>query len=76
MKLKASSGKIVPSILDLSNLPTIKPAVAELQKQFASLNIVFLNAGVMTPPPNSKTTQNYDLQWVLMLLVTSFSKSC
>jgi retinol dehydrogenase-12 len=63
MKMEPTSGKIVPLILDLGDLPTIKPAVEEFMKTITNLNTVIFNAGVMTPPPNSRTTQNYDLQW-------------
>ncbi|RDW60753.1 hypothetical protein BP6252_12136 [Coleophoma cylindrospora] len=63
MKVELSSGKILPLILDLSDLPTIKPAVQELERQVTTIDSVFLNAGVMTPPSGSKTTQGYELQW-------------
>lgn len=58
-----STGQIIPLILDLGNLPTIKPAVFMLEKQVTQLDAVFFNAGVMTPPAGSKTTQGYELQW-------------
>jgi retinol dehydrogenase-12 len=57
------SGKIIPLLLDLSDLPTIKVAVEELEKQVSKLDAVFLNAGVMMPPTGSVTTQGYELQW-------------
>jgi retinol dehydrogenase-12 len=63
MKVTPGGGKIVPLILDLGNLPTIKPAVQELEKLVTKLDAVFFNAGVMTPAPGSKTTQGLDLQW-------------
>jgi retinol dehydrogenase-12 len=58
-----TSGKIVPLILDLGDLPTIKPAVQKLEQQISKIDAIFLNAGVMTPPTGSKTSQGYDLQW-------------
>jgi retinol dehydrogenase-12 len=58
-----TSGKILPFILDLSDLPTIKPAVQKFQEQDKKIDAVFLNAGVMTPPAGSTTTQGYELQW-------------
>jgi retinol dehydrogenase-12 len=56
-------GKIVPLILDLGDLPTIKPAVQKLEGQATKIDAVFLNAGVMRPPAGSKTVQDYELQW-------------
>lgn len=61
--MKPSTGQIIPLILDLGNLPTIKPAVSKLEKQVTQLDAVFFNAGVMTPPAGSKTAQGYELQW-------------
>lgn len=61
--MEPTSGKLVPLILDLSDLQTIKPAVQELQRQVTKIDAVFLNAGVMTPPPGAVTVQGYDLQW-------------
>lgn len=58
----SSAGEIRPLVLDLSNLPTIKPAVDSLTRQISSIDVLFLNAGVMTPPPGSKTAQGHDLQ--------------
>jgi NAD(P)-dependent dehydrogenase (short-subunit alcohol dehydrogenase family) len=62
-KTRQPSGKILPLLLDLSDLPTIKVAVEELEKQISKLDAVFLNAGVMMPPTGSVTTQGYELQW-------------
>jgi retinol dehydrogenase-12 len=61
--VKPSTGTILPLILDLADLATIKPAIQKLQKEITRLDAVFLNAGVMTPPKGSKTVQNYELQW-------------
>jgi len=63
MKMEPSHGKIVPLILDLGDLPTIKPAVEELEQHVTKLDAVFFNAGVMTPPAGSKTKQGYEMQW-------------
>ncbi|KAG0650151.1 Short-chain dehydrogenase reductase [Hyphodiscus hymeniophilus] len=60
---KPSSGQILPLVLDLANLPTIKGAVEELKTKVTKIEAVFFNAGVMTPPRGSKTVQNYELQW-------------
>jgi retinol dehydrogenase-12 len=64
---KTSSGSIEAVHLDLSDLPTIKPAVDALLETLKAkntyLDAIFFNAGVMTPPAGSKTTQGYELQW-------------
>lgn len=61
--MKPSKGEIIPLILDLGNLPTIKPAVQELERKVNKIDAVFFNAGVMTPPKGSKTAQGLELQW-------------
>jgi retinol dehydrogenase-12 len=58
-----TNGKLLPLVLDLSDLSTIKPAVEKLQQQVTKIDVVFLNAGVMSPPSGSTTTQGYELQW-------------
>jgi retinol dehydrogenase-12 len=63
MKVKPGSGNIIPLLVDLGDLSSIKPAVKELEQRVKKLDAVFFNAGVMTPPAGSKTTQGYDLQW-------------
>lgn len=57
-----SKGTLQPFIADLSSLQTIKPAVTAFLAQSYRLDVLFLNAGVMTPPPNSKTADGYDLE--------------
>jgi retinol dehydrogenase 12 len=61
--LQPSVGKILPLIVDLADLPTIKPAVEELKRQVTAIDALFLNAGVMTPPSGTKTAQGYEVQW-------------
>jgi NAD(P)-dependent dehydrogenase (short-subunit alcohol dehydrogenase family) len=51
-----------PFVADLSDLHTIKPAVEAFLAEEYRLDVLFLNAGVMTPPPNSKTLNGYDLE--------------
>jgi retinol dehydrogenase 12 len=58
-----ATGRMVPLILDLADLPFIKPAVEKLKQQTSKLDVAFLNAGVMVPPRGSKTKQGYELQW-------------
>jgi NAD(P)-dependent dehydrogenase (short-subunit alcohol dehydrogenase family) len=58
----SSKGNLKPFVADLANLSTIKPAVDLFLSQEYRLDVLFLNAGVMTPPPNSKTPQGVDLE--------------
>lgn len=48
--------------VDFADLTTIKPAVDQFLKQEERLDIIIHNAGVMTPPRNSKTKQGYQLE--------------
>ncbi|KAH7136026.1 hypothetical protein B0J11DRAFT_519763 [Dendryphion nanum] len=57
-----SKGILKPFIADLSSLQTIKPAVSTFQAAEYRLDVLFLNAGVMTPVPDSKTINGYDLE--------------
>ncbi|KAF2497067.1 NAD(P)-binding protein [Lophium mytilinum] len=63
MTFPQTGGRIVPLILDLGDLTTIKAAVQELEKKVTKLDMVLFNAGVMTPPVGAKTAQGYELQW-------------
>lgn len=64
VKVKSSgTGNLIPLIFDLGDLPTIKPAVVQLEQDTVQFNAVFFNAGVMAPPVGSKTSQGYELQW-------------
>ena len=49
--------------LDLSDLPTIKASADEFKSKERRLDVVVHNAGVMIPPPGSKTKQGWDLQF-------------
>jgi len=49
-------------VVDLADLSTIKPGVQQFTAQQSRLDALFLNAGVMTPPAGSKSTQGYDLE--------------
>lgn len=62
-RVTAATGKIVPVLLDLADLPSIKPAIEKLKQQTTRLDVAFFNAGVMVPPRESKTKQGYELQW-------------
>jgi NAD(P)-dependent dehydrogenase (short-subunit alcohol dehydrogenase family) len=60
--IPTSKGNLKPFIADLANLTTIKPAVTTFLSQEDRLDVLFLNAGIMTPPASSKTVQGYDLE--------------
>lgn len=61
-----SSGKLHFLKVDLSDLSSIKPAVADFLRRNESGKLHWLNnnAGVMVPPPNSTGAQGHDLQYV------------
>ncbi|KAI0166152.1 short-chain dehydrogenase [Xylariaceae sp. FL1272] len=48
--------------LDLGDLSTIKAAADELLANEKRLHVLYNNAGVMFPPPGSKTAQGHELQ--------------
>ncbi|CAO2653224.1 Nn.00g026350.m01.CDS01 [Neocucurbitaria sp. VM-36] len=57
-----SKGRLKPFIADMADLSTIKPSVETFIKEEWRLDVLFLNAGVMTPPAGSKTKDGYDLE--------------
>ncbi|KAF1958352.1 NAD(P)-binding protein, partial [Byssothecium circinans] len=58
-----SKGALKPFIADLASLRTIKPAVDAFLNEEYRLDVLFLNAGVMTPPAGSKTEDGFDLEF-------------
>jgi retinol dehydrogenase-12 len=50
-----SKGALKPFIADMADLSSIKPAVENFLKEEGRLDVLFLNAGVMVPPANSKS---------------------
>ena len=52
-----SKGNISFLYLDLGDLRTIKPAAEEIMAKEERVDVLWNNAGVMVPPPGSKTTQ-------------------
>ncbi|KAF4457043.1 hypothetical protein F53441_958 [Fusarium austroafricanum] len=57
-----SKGSIKYLKLDLADLTTIGASAKEFLAAETKLDILFNNAGVMTPPEGSKTVQGYELQ--------------
>jgi len=57
-----SKGTLVFLHLDLGDLTTIKKSAETFLAAESKLDVLWLNAGVMTPPQGSKTTQGYELQ--------------
>lgn len=62
-KYNKSSSNVHFIKIDLSDLETIKGAVEKFLSKESRLDIVIHNAGVMAPPPNSRTSQGYELQF-------------
>ena len=60
--LPQSKGRLRALIFDLSSLASIRPAVDCFLAKEQRLDVLFLNAGVMTPPAGSRTTDGYDLE--------------
>jgi len=66
--VRSSQGLLKSMVVDLASLKTIRPAVDRFQAEESRLDVLFLNAGVMTPPSNSRTTdvgENLFLIWLL-----------
>lgn len=57
-----SKGELVFLHLDLGDLTTVKKSVDEFLAKETRLDVLWNNAGVMTPPQGSKTAQGYELQ--------------
>jgi retinol dehydrogenase-12 len=57
-----SHGSLVSTVVDLADLSTLKLAVEQFSSQQSRLDVLFLNAGVMTPPAGSKSAQGHDLE--------------
>lgn len=56
------AGELVFLPLDLSDLATIDASAKQFLDREEKLHVLFNNAGVMNPPPGSKTAQGYELQ--------------
>jgi retinol dehydrogenase 12 len=57
-----STGELIFLRLDLGDLTTIKRSAEEFLSKEDRLDVLWNNAGVMTPPQGSKTAQGYELQ--------------
>lgn len=57
-----SKGSLTFLHLDLNDLTTIKKSAEEFLSKEKKLDVLWNNAGVMVPPPGSKTAQGYELQ--------------
>lgn len=58
----SSTGTVEFLPLDLADLTTIEPAASNFLARESRLDVLFNNAGVMTPPAGSKSAQGYELQ--------------
>ena len=65
-----SKGELRPFIADLSSLSSVKNAIPSFLESTYRLDVLFLNAGVMTPPAGSKTADGYDLEMGVNCLST------
>ncbi|KAJ9302085.1 hypothetical protein DTO271G3_951 [Paecilomyces variotii] len=57
-----SKGQLIFQHLDLGDLTTIRKSADEFLKKESRLDVLWNNAGVMVPPPGSKTAQGHELQ--------------
>ncbi|KAL9053382.1 MAG: hypothetical protein Q9162_004823 [Coniocarpon cinnabarinum] len=57
-----SQGELIPLVLDLSDLSSIKGSVDAFTARESRLHVLWNNAGVMMPPHGSKTPQGHELQ--------------
>lgn len=58
----SSKGELKFLKLDLADLTTIGDSAKEFLSQEKRLDVLFNNAGIMTPPEGSKTKQGYEIQ--------------
>ncbi|KAI7359832.1 hypothetical protein KC354_g9171 [Hortaea werneckii] len=57
-----TQGSLKPLIFDLADLSTVRSAAQLFLRQEQRLDVLFLNAGIMTPPPGSQTVNGHDLE--------------
>lgn len=61
-RVQNSKGSLIYLHLDLGDLTTIKGSAETFLRDNTRLDVLWNNAGVMTPPQGSKTKQGYELQ--------------
>jgi len=61
-EVTGSSGTLKAYVVDLADLATIKLAVNKFNAEESRLDVLFQNAGVMTPPAGSRSADDYDLE--------------
>lgn len=61
-RVPESNGQLIYLHLDLNDLTTVKRSADDFLSQNDRLDVLWNNAGVMTPPQGSKTEQGYELQ--------------
>ena len=52
--VNTSKGRLIPTVMDLSDFSTVKAAVDDFVRRETRLDVLVHNAGVMTPPSGSK----------------------
>ncbi|KAI6840941.1 hypothetical protein KC340_g1644 [Hortaea werneckii] len=57
-----TQGRLKPLIFDLADLSAVRSAAQLFLRQEQRLDVLFLNAGIMTPPPGSQTANGHDLE--------------
>lgn len=70
---RSKTGQLVALKLDLADLSSIKASANEFFSKESRLDVIFHNAGLMTPPPDSKTSLGHDLEMGTNCLVRFFS---
>lgn len=68
----SSKGHLAPLILDLADFPTIKNAVNAFLQNEDRLDVLVHNAGLMTPPPGSKSKLVSTSQLLLVNMSAGF----
>ncbi|TVY24853.1 putative oxidoreductase [Lachnellula hyalina] len=60
--IPGTKGRLVPLVIDVADLGTIKAAVEQFLAQENRLDVLVHNAGVMEPPVGSRTRLGHDLE--------------
>ncbi|TVY17059.1 putative oxidoreductase [Lachnellula arida] len=62
LALPGSQGRLMPLVIDIADLGTMKAAVQQFLRQESRLDVLVHNAGVMEPPVGSTTKLGHDLE--------------